>query len=260
MIRRGEVRVNGKRSKVSEKLNEGDRIRIPPVHLTETSDPVIPPAILDRIRESVLHEDDRFLVLNKPCGLAVHMGGSEEFGLIEVARKVWDHRPLELAHRIDRDTSGCVVIAKTRVALLEMHYALNNDKVSKQYDAIVSKRWPRACIYIDLPLQKFNLPNGERRVEVNANGKEALTLFEIVRENDSATWLRVEPKTGRTHQIRVHCKHQGHPIVGDSKYGTTKNKRMLLHATRVCLLDAFDVTAQLDSAFEEYWAKASITD
>lgn len=265
MIRTGEVRVNGKRAQVSTKLQTNDRIRIPPVSQPEVHQPRASKGLMAEISQRILFEDDRWLVINKPPGLAVHAGGTIDIGLIEAARQLYTNDDLELAHRLDQGTSGCVVLAKTRVALLELHHAFQHHRIQKTYDAIVIGRWPASVDQISAPLRRYTLPNGERRVEVSSDGKVAATLFSVARQCAVATWLKVEPRTGRTHQIRVHCFIQGCPVVGDTKYRISaalpfKPTRMMLHASKLQFADGFEIFAPLSEEFEQVWLKLSSAD
>lgn len=256
MIRRGEVRVNGKRAKVHLKLSEGDRVRVPPVVVEKDSSAEVPKWLIDVVDKNVIHEDSRFIVVNKPSGVSVHGGTSVPVGLIDAVREYFEDEDIQLGHRIDRDTSGCVLFARTRVALLELHHALQHHKLVKQYEGVVDGCWPRDVNEISVPLRKFRLPNNERRVEVHESGKVAATEFEILRTSDQLTWLQIEPRTGRTHQIRVHCQFNGHPIVGDSKYTVTrrfKPPKMLLHAATVKFAEGLSIRAPIPQYFEEFW-------
>lgn len=256
MIRKGEVRVNGKRAKVHLKLNEGDRVRVPPLEFDEESSVEVPGWLIDIVSNSVIYENDRLIAVNKPSGVSVHGGTSVPVGLIDAVREYLDDDDIQLGHRIDRDTSGCVLFAKTRIALLEVHHALQHHQLAKQYEGIVSGRWPQDVREVNVPLRKFRLPNSERRVEVHESGKAAMTKFKILRANDSFSWLRIEPTTGRTHQIRVHCQHEGHAIVGDSKYAKSQKfnpPKMLLHALKLQFADGLAIQAPVPSYFEEFW-------
>ncbi len=265
LIRRGEVRVNKKRCKPDQRLVLGDSVRIPPVSEGERAAPAAPSAGLSRLlEESILYEDDQLLVLNKPAGLAVHGGSGIRLGVIEAMRQI---RPgwaeLELAHRLDRDTSGCLVFAKNMNLLREIQAGLKDKSVKKQYLALVHGRWPDELREVSQPLQKNQLSSGERMVRVDPRGKAALTRFTVRQHyGDAATLLEVEPVTGRTHQIRVHCQHAGHPIVGDAKYaGDWRNsplgrhKHLCLHASRIAFRTAstgamLELEAPLDSNLE----------
>lgn len=259
MIRKGEVRVNGKRAPVHTKLQEGDRIRVPPVWLDEQPTVKVPTWLRKIVATSVVFEDDRMLILNKPHGVAVHAGGSVQIGVIETAREVFDNEMLELAHRIDQGTSGCLILAKTRIGLLELHHAFQNQRIEKQYDLIVEGVWPPDVLEVSLPLRKISLRSGERRVVVDEAGKSALTRFEIVSQAERHTWLKATPQTGRTHQIRVHCLSQQCPIVGDTKYSTQRQKdqpdlRLMLHASSIKLVDGLVVNVPIEESFTAYWA------
>ena len=261
MIRRGEVRVNGKRAKVHLKLNEGDRVRVPPIQYEEEQDVDVPSWLVDVVRENVIYQDDRMLAVNKPSGIAVHGGSSVPVGLVDAVREFVDD-DIQLVHRIDRDTSGCVLFAKTRIALLELHHAFQHHRIVKQYEGIVAGCWPNDVTEISVPLRKFRLPNHERRVEVHADGKSSTSKFEILRTSEHSTWLRIETTTGRTHQIRVHCQHQGHPLIGDRKYADQtqlRSPKMLLHAVCLHFIDQFRVQAPIPRYFEEFWLNQKTT-
>lgn len=242
ILRKGEVRVNKGRIKPDYRLKAGDVIRIPPVRLATPDEPVlVGQGILQALQDNILYEDKGLIVINKPAGLAVHGGSGVNFGVIEAMRQL---RPecdqMELVHRLDRDTSGCLMIAKKRSVLRHLHAALRADGVTKCYRALVRGRWPATTRRVHAPLQKNNLRSGERMVEVSAEGKESLTEFKVLqRFGDVATLVEARPITGRTHQIRVHARHAGHPIAGDPKYGDDAftqmirekgGKRMFLHA------------------------------
>lgn len=242
ILRKGEVRVNKGRVKPDYRLQAGDSIRIPPVRLPEPNEPVlVGQGILQALEQNILYEDKGLIVINKPAGLAVHGGSGLNFGVIEAMRQLRPDVPqMELVHRLDRDTSGCLMIAKKRSMLRHLHAALRGDGVRKCYLALVRGHWPATTRKVHAPLQKNNLRSGERMVEVNAEGKESLTEFSVVqRFGDFATLVEARPITGRTHQIRVHARHAGHVIAGDPKYGSDEfsqqikelgGKRLFLHA------------------------------
>ena len=256
MIRRGEVRVNGKRAKVNLRLSDGDRVRVPPVLLEEERCVDVPPWMLDIVREQVIHEDSRLLAVNKPSGIAVHRGTSVPIGLVDAVRSCFNDDNIQLGHRIDRDTSGCVLFAKTRVALLELHHAIQHHRLVKTYEGIVAGRWPKRVTEISVPLRKIKLLNDELQMEVHSDGKAAISKFEILRSTDQFTWLQIQPVTGRKHQIRVHCQYQGHPIIGDNKYDNREwfnAPNMLLHATNIRFPDGLSITAPIPACFNEFW-------
>ncbi len=243
IIRKGEVRVNKGRVKVSTRLKTGDRVRIPPVSVpdkveVDVSD--IPHAQLQRIEASILFEDKDLMVINKPSGIAVHGGGGLNWGLIEIVRVL---RPLakrlELVHRIDRDTSGCLLIAKKASVLKALHTQIRENKFDKRYLAIVMGRWPKNVQKVNLPLHKAHLKDGGWHVSVDPRGKEAVSYFRLEQALNGCDLMSVKLKTGRTHQIRVHALAQGCALLGDDRYGDRSlnkkfrplgMKRLALHA------------------------------
>ena len=219
-------------------------IRIPPVRVSEPKD--TPNPKLDKVAElehCILFEDDRILVINKPSGTAVHGGSGLNFGLIEGLRALRpDAQFMELVHRLDRDTSGCIIIAKKRSALRHLHAQLRDGQMDKRYQALVAGQWPENRFKVKAPLLKNVLQSGERLVSVNENGKPSETRYRILTRYEDATLVEASPITGRTHQIRVHCLHAGHPIACDPKYGdeqfddTMRSrdlKRLFLHAASI---------------------------
>ena len=221
LVRTGQVRVNGRRAKSMQKLQAGDEVRIPPVKQdAERSLPAVPGSRAAQLEDSVIYEDEHLLVVNKPAGLAVHGGSGIQLGVIEMFRELRpDARFLELAHRLDRDTSGVLVMARNRKALMRLHDAFRDRSTEKVYLAWVQGRWPRHRSVITAPLKKNTLRSGERVVRVLADGKPSETRFVPVRFEDGVTLVQAFPLTGRTHQIRVHAQFAGCPIIGDTKYG-----------------------------------------
>lgn len=267
MLRKGEVRVNKGRVKATYRLVAGDSVRIPPVRVAEAGDKVLPSdRVLQRIESSILLEEKGFLVLNKPSGIAVHGGSGISFGVIEALRALRPEAPfLELVHRLDRDTSGCLVIAKRRSVLRELHRLLREDGMQKHYLALIKGSWQGGERRVTAALRKNTLRSGERVVVVDPiEGKQALSLFRPVTRYRNATLVDVTLKTGRTHQIRVHAQSIGQPIAGDDKYGDDAFsgilrkqglKRLFLHAHSLAFRlpgidDEIRVTAPLDRELE----------
>ncbi|MFZ2320691.1 MAG: 23S rRNA pseudouridine(955/2504/2580) synthase RluC [Pseudomonas sp.] len=267
ILRKGEVRVNKGRIKPEYKLQAGDIVRVPPLRLAERDEPApLAQGLLDRLEASIVFEDKALIVINKPAGIAVHGGSGLNFGVIEAFRQLRpDAKELELVHRLDRDTSGLLMIAKKRSMLRHLHAELRGDGVDKRYMALVRGHWATAKKQVNAPLLKNTLRSGERMVEVNDEGKEALTIFRVLRRfGEFATLMEAKPVTGRTHQIRVHALHAGHAIAGDSKYGDEDftreirdagGKRLFLHAyaLRVPLPDGGEL--QLEAPVDEMWAR-----
>jgi len=220
LIRSGQVRVNSGRTSPSYRLQAGDRVRVPPVGTRSDARPAATPDRLAWLGERIIYEDARVLVLDKPAGLAVHGGSGVSLGCIEALRLLRpEAKDLELAHRLDRDTSGCLLLAKRRSALRVLHELLREGQVDKRYLALVKGRWPEGKSTIDAPLVTHRV-GGEARVKVDESGKEARSHFRVVdRFGKTATLLEVSIETGRTHQIRVHSAHAGHPVAGDERYG-----------------------------------------
>jgi 23S rRNA pseudouridine955/2504/2580 synthase len=249
IIRSGEVRVNKKRADVSQKIQEGDVLRLPPLRVSEVKAPIndfISKKINAEI--TILYEDDSILVVDKPSGIAVHGGSGVSLGLIEAMR---DQRPdakfLELVHRLDRDTSGILMLAKKRSALVHLHEQIREGKMEKRYLLIVHGQLPVSgkSIPLKYPLLKYLLPNGERRVRVAEDGGQPSHTNIRVKANyrdGLCSLVEAQLKTGRTHQIRVHLQTYGHPILGDDKYGdqeldkVLKPKRLLLHARHLSFI------------------------
>ncbi len=239
ILRSGEVRVNKGRVGPEYRLAEGDTVRVPPLRTAERSDKTLVPP-----REfAIAHEDEVLLVVDKPAGVAVHGGSGVSFGIIEQLRRSRpESRFLELAHRLDRETSGLLIVAKKRSALSRLHDMFRDGQVAKRYLALVRGRWLNPLQHVRLPLLKSTTGEGERRVSVSEEGKSAHSVVRLVARWENFSLVEVELKTGRTHQIRVHLTHLGYPLAGDDKYGDfalNKDlqkvglKRMFLHAAKL---------------------------
>jgi 23S rRNA pseudouridine955/2504/2580 synthase len=244
VIRKGEVRVNGKRAGPETRIVLNDRIRIPPVRIVPAAEVGRPAAgLAERIGNAIIYEDDNLLVLDKPAGIAVHGGSGVNFGVIEALRALRRDEYLELVHRLDRDTSGCLLIARRGSALRSLHALLREDGLEKRYLALLRGPWDLGAKRIDAPLRTDTRVGGERTVRVAAGGKASVSAFRPVQFfGNRATLVEVMLETGRTHQIRVHAQHAGHPVAGDEKYGDEAFnetmralglKRMFLHAHSV---------------------------
>lgn len=243
ILRKGEVRVNKKRIKPEYKLQDGDLVRVPPVVVPEREEQAPVSTKLDKVAElesCIIYEDDHMLILNKPSGTAVHGGSGLKFGAIEALRALRpDARFLELVHRIDRDTSGILLVAKKRSALRKLQEQFRQKTVQKYYYALVMGEWKASCKKVTAPLLKNEVNS---IVRVNPNGKPSDTRFKIIERLEQATLIQASPVTGRTHQIRVHCQYAGHPIAWDDRYGdprfdaSTKKvglNRLFLHAANI---------------------------
>ncbi len=247
VIRKGEVRVNKGRIKPEYKLVEGDSVRVPPIRTAEAgTEAKASHQMMSLLAKSILFEDDGLLVINKPPGLAVHGGSGITLGLIETLRQMRpDARHLELVHRLDRDTSGCIMVAKKRSYLRHLQAALREKSagaggISKVYQALVVGDWPKRIHQVNAPLLKTEVAGGERVVRVHPEGKPSLTEFKVLRRFDGFSLIEARPITGRTHQIRVHAQYAGCCLVGDEKYGNDDInavmrekgvKRLFLHAS-----------------------------
>lgn len=266
ILRKGEVRVNKKRASPSQRLEEGDVVRIPPM-VVEEEGRVAPPSKSTEalLADRIIYEDDYLLILNKPSGMSVHVGSTVRVGVIEALRHMYPKLPqLELAHRLDSETSGCLVLAKKKRVLRELHALLRDGEMKKIYWAITMGKWKDSELRVDLPLHKDYRDGGKHVVEVHHGGKEALTVFSPLKIFKGASLVEVKLYTGRTHQIRVHAQHQGHPIAGDDRYGDpefnklARNlglKRMFLHARSIeftlpSMEQSIKVVAPLDPELE----------
>ncbi|MEA3638846.1 MAG: RluA family pseudouridine synthase [Lamprobacter sp.] len=241
LLRRGEVRVNKGRARPSQRLEAGDQVRLPPLRRPARGEPIAPSAQLrDRLDEALLYEDDRLLVLNKPAGLAVHGGSGIHLGVIETLRAMRPGAELELVHRLDRDTSGCLLISKRRSALRRLHAQLRDGEVDKRYLALLCGQLPQPQIEVAVALSTNRVRGGERLVRVDPlEGRPSRTWFRSRQRLGPFTLVEAKLDTGRTHQIRVHAAHLGAAVAGDPKYGDAADnerlkalglKRLFLHA------------------------------
>lgn len=268
LIRKGEVRVNKGRTKPDYKLNAGDLVRIPPVRMAESNESAPAKAshqMCSLLERSILFENEGLLVINKPPGLAVHGGSGISLGLIETLRQMRpDARYLELVHRLDRDTSGCIMIAKKRSYLRHLQAALREKakgQVVKVYQALVIGSWPKRCSQVNAPLFKMEVANDERIVKVHPEGKPSLTEFKVLYRFDGFSLIEAKPITGRTHQIRVHAQHTGHSLVGDEKYGDDAvNTKMRERGFKRLFLHASALAFCLPGVDELTWVEAPLPD
>ena len=250
IVRSGQVRVNGGRAKAERKLEAGDEIRIPPVRLEDAGPSAAPPAaMIERLETAIVFEDARLLALNKPAGVASHGGSGISFGAIETLRAGRPGHSLELVHRLDRDTSGVLVVAKKRAALVELQALMREDSdrggpgggLRKRYLALLAGRMPEGVMSVDAALHIGLRQGGERHVQVHRGGKPSISHFTVLERRGGQSYCEVRIETGRTHQIRVHAQHIGHAVAGDDKYGDSAVnkrlrdqiglKRMFLHAS-----------------------------
>jgi 23S rRNA pseudouridine955/2504/2580 synthase len=241
VIRKGEVRVNGKRAKPEARLQAGDMVRVPPIRTGEAAPPRrVPDSLVAGITGAIVREDAQLLVVDKPAGVAVHGGSGVSFGIIEALRAARPHEDLELVHRLDRDTSGLLLVARKASALRTLHALMREGRVEKRYLALVKGKWELGQKRIDVPLRTDVRVGGERHVKAHESGKEAVSVFKPVQFfGKKASLVEVSLETGRTHQIRVHATHAGYPLAGDEKYGEAEFNeamksmglaRMFLHA------------------------------
>ncbi|MEZ8786752.1 23S rRNA pseudouridine(955/2504/2580) synthase RluC [Vibrio splendidus] len=265
IVRKGEVRVNKKRIKAEYKLKAGDLVRIPPVTIEEKTEENVPSTKLNKVSEleqCIIYEDDHILILNKPSGTAVHGGSGLKFGAIEALRALRpDARFLELVHRIDRDTSGILLVAKKRSALRHLQAQFREKTVQKYYFALVMGEWKNSCKVVNAPLLKNEVNS---IVRVNPNGKASETRFKVLEKFQDATLVQASPITGRTHQIRVHAQYTGHPIAWDDRYGDRRFdaytgkvglNRLFLHAANIKFThpgseEKMDISAPMEKRLE----------
>lgn len=262
LIRKGDVRVDGRRVKQTRKLVAGEQVRIPAIRVQQNEEVSVPDKLAAAAGRAIVFEHPDFLLVNKPAGIAVHGGSGLAFGFIDAIRQSLQEPKLELAHRLDKATSGCLLIGRSLKANRRLQDLFRQREISKRYLALVDGRWPAEVSLVDARLKKNVEQAGERRVTVDPEGQEARTRFAIRQRYAQATLMDVELDTGRTHQIRVHARHTGHAVVGDTRYGDNNANtrfrqaglaRLYLHSSEL----AFDwqgeriaVTAPVDAAWE----------
>lgn len=267
IIRRGEVRINKGRIKNVYRLKLNDTVRVPPIKIKEKDESEPAKWMLDSIEKRIIFEDEHLLVINKPSGISVHGGTANSHGVIDALRFLRkDERYLELVHRLDKATSGCLLVAKNRKMLNGLQSLLRNRKIQKTYTALLCGVLHQKSVCVKAPLEKRTLDSGEHRVRVHPEGKKSETLYQQIKKFKNATLVSASPKTGRTHQIRVHAKHLGHPIAGDERYSTPTQykkhrehglKRLFLHASKLYFIhpltdEPINFEAPLDEALEVY--------
>jgi 23S rRNA pseudouridine955/2504/2580 synthase len=241
LLRKGEVRVNRKRVEAEYRIQEGDEVRLPPVRIEADAQPGRPSgSLLELIERAVIFQDKHLLIVNKPAGVAVHGGSGMSFGVIETLRASRPRETLELVHRLDRDTSGCLAVARDRTTLVALHALIRNGGMHKTYLALVAGSWQLGTKRIDAPLATDSRQHGERHVRVAPAGKDSVSVFKPVQFFGSlATLMEVDIPTGRTHQIRVHASFAGHPLLGDDKYGDrARNADLKSHGLKRTFLHA----------------------
>lgn len=263
LIRKGEVRVDGKRVKQTRKLLAGELVRIPPIRVQQSADVSVPDKLAAAAGRAIVFEHQDFLLVNKPPGIAVHGGSGLAFGFIDAIRQCLKEPRLELAHRLDKATSGCLLIGRSLKSNRQLQDLFRQRSISKRYLALVDGRWPEEVSLVDVPLKKNVEMAGERRVTVDPDGQEARTHFSIRQRYSRATLMDVELDTGRTHQIRVHARHTGHAVVGDTRYGDNGSNtrfrqaglaRLYLHSSELVFDwqgERIAVQAPVDAAWEE---------
>ena len=265
-VRKGEIRVNKGRVKADYRLQSGDWVRLPPIRVAGRAELKQVPARWRDLNDKCLFEDSGLLVIDKPSGLAVHGGSGLSAGLIECLRLLRDKdHYLELVHRLDRDTSGCLLVARKATVLKDLHQQLRSNSIDKRYVALVQGQWSRSRSFIEAPLLKNTLKSGERVVRVDKAGQSARTEFKVLERFEECTLVAARPITGRTHQIRVHALHAGHPLLGDDKYADREQlkihrarglNRLFLHAQSLAFnkLDGErqQIHAELDSNLKNF--------
>jgi 23S rRNA pseudouridine955/2504/2580 synthase len=261
LLRKGEVRVNRKRVDAEYRIREGDEVRLPPVRIDAGGELRQPSSsLLDLLERAVIFQDKHLLVIDKPAGVAVHGGSGLSFGVIEALRASRPRETLELVHRLDRDTSGCLLVARDRSTLTALHALIRNGGMHKTYMALVAGSWQLGTKRIDAPLATDNRQHGERHVRVAAAGKDSVSLFKPLQFfGPLATLMEVDIPTGRTHQIRVHASFAGHPLLGDDKYGDRdRNAELKHHGLKRTFLHAQSVAFEWPGSGVPFHASAPL--
>ncbi len=268
LLRSGQVRVNSGRKKPHYKLQTDDIIRLPPVRISEEQDSQVPGSVIQTLKDAIIFEDDNIIAINKPSGIAVHKGSGLRFGVIEAFRQMAPEQTLELVHRLDRETSGCLLLAKNRQVLAQLHELFRHEKtvhIEKTYIALLDGQWRRGSQTIDMGISKIKR-GGEHIMQADESGDRAISHFEPLEiieldKTNKCSLMKITIETGRTHQIRVHAQYSGSPIIGDSKYGNKKTnryfrelglKRLFLHAKQLYLplADPISINAPLSNDLE----------
>lgn len=263
ILRSGEVRINSGRKKPNYKLQAGDILRVPPLQLAEAEPGTVPESVIKSLKDSIIFENNDIIIINKPAGLAVHKGSGLRFGIIEAFRQIYPQQTIELVHRLDRETSGCLMLAKNRQILTVLHELLRDertDHIEKTYLALLDGRWQNGRKTVDIGISKVKR-SGEHMMQADESGDTAISHFEPVEVFDNCSLMKITIDTGRTHQIRAHASYTGHPVIGDSKYGNKASnryfrelglKRLFLHAQQLYLplTDPIKIQAPLSDELE----------
>jgi 23S rRNA pseudouridine955/2504/2580 synthase len=265
IVRSGQVRINGKRAKPDSRVAGGDEIRIPPVVLGEPGDVrPPPPSLLATLQSAIVFEDASLLALNKPSGLAAHGGSGVSYGAIEALRALRPQQSLELVHRLDRDTSGVLVVAKKRSALLELQALMregeDEETPNKRYLALLVGKMPQGTMTVEAPLLRLTGKGGDRSVRVDPKGKPSVSHFKLLERRSGHSFCEVIIETGRTHQIRVHAAHIGHPVAGDDKYGDREANKRLAEQAGLKRLFLHAAAMSFDLAGKPYTLNAPLAD
>lgn len=260
ILRKGEVRVNKKRIKQTYRLQEGDQVRIPPVQLEDKDTPPAPSKqLITFLTTRILYEDDNLIIINKPAGISVHGGSGIKLGVVEALRATYPK--LELVHRLDRDTSGCLILAKKRSALRELHALMREGQVKKIYHTLTKGHWKPSALRVEASLLKNQLSSGERIVRIHEEGKPSVTVFTPLVRYKYSTLMEALLETGRTHQIRVHAQYRGHQVAGDEKYGDKEfNKQMHQMGLKRLFLHAYFLEFTLPSTGQHIQITAPLDD